>query len=38
VATGSASSQVLSAAKSLANDSGRLEIQVRKFIEAVQAA
>jgi methyl-accepting chemotaxis protein len=38
VETGSASSEVLSAAKSLAQDSNRLELEVRKFIHAVKAA
>jgi len=38
VETGSASSQVLSAAKSLAGDSTRLKDEVRSFLEAVRAA
>jgi methyl-accepting chemotaxis protein len=38
VEAGPASSQVLSAAKSLARDSDRLELEVRKFIETVKAA
>jgi methyl-accepting chemotaxis protein len=36
--TGSASSQVLSAAKSLSGDSGRLRIEVSKFLTSVRAA
>jgi methyl-accepting chemotaxis protein len=36
--TGSASSQVLSAAQSLASDSTRLKVEVQKFIESVRAA
>ena len=38
VETGSASNQVLSAAKSLAGDSTRLKDEVRSFLEAVRAA
>jgi methyl-accepting chemotaxis protein len=38
VETGSASNQVLSAAKSLAGDSTRLKDEVRGFLEAVRAA
>ncbi|MBI5132272.1 MAG: methyl-accepting chemotaxis protein [Rhodopseudomonas palustris] len=36
--TGSASTQVLSAAQSLANDSNRLKLEVGKFLETVRAA
>jgi len=36
--TGSASSQVLSAAQSLSNDSNRLKIEVSRFLETVRAA
>ena len=36
--TGSASSQVLSAAKSLSGDSNRLKLEVGKFLNAVRAA
>jgi methyl-accepting chemotaxis protein len=36
--TGSASSQVLSAAKTLSNDSGRLKTEVSKFLTSVRAA
>jgi methyl-accepting chemotaxis protein len=36
--TGAASSQVLSAAKTLSTDSGRLETEVSKFLTAVRAA
>jgi len=36
--TGSASSQVLSAANSLASDSTRLKVEVQKFLESVRAA
>ncbi len=36
--TGTASSQVLSAAQSLSHDSGRLRLEVRKFIDSVRAA
>ena len=36
--TGSASSQVLSAAQTLSTDSGRLETEVAKFLTAVRAA
>ena len=36
--TGSASSQVLSAAKSLSADSGRLKLEVAKFLNSVHAA
>jgi methyl-accepting chemotaxis protein len=36
--TGSASSQVLSAAQTLSADSGRLEAEVEKFLTAVRAA
>jgi methyl-accepting chemotaxis protein len=36
--TGSASSQVLSAAKSLSNDSNRLKLEVGKFLNTVRAA
>jgi len=36
--TGSASSQVLSAAKSLSNDSNRLKLEVGKFLDTVRAA
>ncbi|WP_316188979.1 methyl-accepting chemotaxis protein [Bradyrhizobium sp. SZCCHNS1054] len=38
VDTGSAASQVLSAAKSLAGDSARLKLEVKKFIDGVRAA
>ncbi|MBA7468063.1 hypothetical protein ES707_03304 [subsurface metagenome] len=38
VDTGSASNEVLSAAKSLANDSTRLKDEVKNFLEAVRAA
>jgi methyl-accepting chemotaxis protein len=37
-ATGSASSQVLSAAKSLSGDSNRLQLEVGKFLSSVRAA
>jgi methyl-accepting chemotaxis protein len=36
--TGSASSQVLSAAQSLSRDSGRLKLEVGKFLKSVRAA
>ena len=36
--TGSASSQVLSAAQSLSGDSNRLKLEVGKFLDAVRAA
>jgi methyl-accepting chemotaxis protein len=36
--TGSASSQVLSAAQSLSSDSNRLKMDVGKFLSAVRAA
>ncbi|MFZ0809986.1 MAG: methyl-accepting chemotaxis protein, partial [Bradyrhizobium sp.] len=36
--TGSASSQVLSAAQSLSNDSNRLKLEVGKFLSSVRAA
>jgi methyl-accepting chemotaxis protein len=36
--TGSASSQVLSAAKSLSNDSNRLKVEVGRFLHSVRAA
>jgi methyl-accepting chemotaxis protein len=36
--TGAASSQVLSAAKSLTGDSNRLKLEVGKFLNAVRAA
>jgi methyl-accepting chemotaxis protein len=36
--TGSASSQLLSAAKSLSADSDRLKLEVSKFLNSVQAA
>jgi methyl-accepting chemotaxis protein len=36
--TGSASSQVLSAAQSLSGDSKRLKLEVGKFLSAVRAA
>jgi methyl-accepting chemotaxis protein len=36
--TGSASSQVLSAAQSLSSDSGRLKLEVGKFLDSVRAA
>ena len=36
--TGTASEQVLSAAQSLSHDSGRLRLEVRKFIDSVRAA
>jgi methyl-accepting chemotaxis protein len=36
--TGSASSQVLSAARSLSSDSSRLKLEVAKFLESVHAA
>ncbi len=36
--TGTASSQVLSAAQSLSGDSGRLKLEVGKFLESVRAA
>jgi methyl-accepting chemotaxis protein len=36
--TGSASTEVLSAAKSLASDSTRLKVQVASFLESVRAA
>ena len=36
--TGSASSQVLSAAKMLAGDSSRLKLEVSKFLTSVRAA
>ena len=38
VETGSASNEVLSAAKSLANDSTRLKDEVKSFLVAVRAA
>ncbi len=38
IETGSASSQVLSAAKSLATDSTRLKVEVAQFLESVRAA
>ncbi len=38
VETGSASAEVLSAAKSLAADSTRLKIEVAQFLESVRAA
>ncbi len=38
VETGSASSEVLAAARSLAKDSNRLKLEVSKFIDAVRAA
>jgi uncharacterized protein YoxC len=37
-ATGSASTQVLSAARSLSTESGRLKLEVSKFLESVRAA
>jgi methyl-accepting chemotaxis protein len=36
--TGSASSQVLSAAQSLSGDSNRLKLEVGKFLNSVRAA
>jgi len=36
--TGSASSQVLSAAQTLSDDSGRLKAEVGKFLSSVRAA
>ena len=36
--TGSASSQVLSAAQSLSGDSNRLKLEVGKFLDTVRAA
>jgi methyl-accepting chemotaxis protein len=36
--TGSASSQVLSAAKSLSSDSNRLKLEVGKLLDTVRAA
>jgi methyl-accepting chemotaxis protein len=36
--TGAASSQVLSAARSLSGDSSRLRLEVGKFLESVRAA
>jgi methyl-accepting chemotaxis protein len=36
--TGSASSQVLSAAKSMSRDSNRLKLEVIKFLNSVRAA
>ena len=36
--TGSASSQVLSAAQSLSGDSSRLKLEVGKFLDSVRAA
>jgi len=36
--TGSASSQVLSAAKSLSANSSRLKLEVSRFLETVRAA
>jgi methyl-accepting chemotaxis protein len=36
--TGSASSQVLSAAQMLSRDSNRLKLEVGKFLESVRAA
>ncbi|HLX16518.1 MAG TPA: HAMP domain-containing methyl-accepting chemotaxis protein [Bradyrhizobium sp.] len=36
--TGSASSQVLSAAQSLSGDSNRLKVEVRRFLDSVRAA
>ncbi|MCA1456603.1 MCP four helix bundle domain-containing protein [Bradyrhizobium sp. BRP22] len=36
--TGSASTQVLSAAKALSGDSGRLKVEVSKFLDSVRAA
>jgi methyl-accepting chemotaxis protein len=36
--TGSASSQVLSAAQSLSRDSNRLKVEVGKFLNTVRAA
>ena len=36
--TGSASAQVLMAAKSLAGESGRLKLEVGQFLSAVRAA
>jgi len=36
--TGAASSQVLSAAKSLSGDSNRLKMEVGKFLNTVRAA
>jgi methyl-accepting chemotaxis protein len=38
IESGSASSQVLSAAKSLAGDSTRLKDEVRSFLDTVRAA
>jgi methyl-accepting chemotaxis protein len=37
-ATGLASAQVFASAKSLASDSNRLQIEVRKFVELVRSA
>jgi methyl-accepting chemotaxis protein len=36
--TGSASSQVLSAAQSMSRDSNRLKLEVAKFLNSVRAA
>jgi methyl-accepting chemotaxis protein len=36
--TGSASSQVLSAAQSMSRDSNRLKLEVSKFLNSVRAA
>jgi methyl-accepting chemotaxis protein len=36
--TGSASSQVLSAAQSMSRDSNRLKLEVSKFLDSVRAA
>jgi hypothetical protein len=36
--TGSASSQVLSAAQSLSTESNRLKLEVAKFLDSVRAA
>ena len=36
--TGAASAQVLSAAKSLSNESNRLKVEVAKFLDSVRAA
>jgi len=38
VETGSASTQVLSSARSLASDSTRLKVEVASFLESVRAA
>jgi methyl-accepting chemotaxis protein len=38
IETGSASTQVLSAAKSLASDSTRLRVEVAQFLDSVRAA